>query len=163
MDLVSDLSHCQWSQHNNSCCVFFTDRRCDHRQQPQLSLERRLQINQISMSAIFDFSSLITVLLLCICTTTYLRELRPGIFDAAKEVSVQQCVTVYLCLFSACEDERAIALCGFLALFGLSIRLILCFVAYVNGFDFRASPVKTFPPTISIVSFLTRRIVSHFH
>lgn len=33
------------------------------------------------MSAIFDFSSLVTVLLLLICTCTYLRELRPGIFD----------------------------------------------------------------------------------
>ncbi|EEC48356.1 predicted protein [Phaeodactylum tricornutum CCAP 1055/1] len=37
------------------------------------------------MSAIFDFSSLVTVLLLLICTCTYLRELRPGIFDAARE------------------------------------------------------------------------------
>ena len=36
------------------------------------------------MSAIFDFSSLITVLLLLICTCTYLRELRPAIFDPAK-------------------------------------------------------------------------------
>lgn len=35
------------------------------------------------MSAIFDFSSLITVLLLAICTTTYLRELRPTIFDGS--------------------------------------------------------------------------------
>ena len=33
------------------------------------------------MSAIFDFSSLITVFVLSICTTTYLRELRPAIFD----------------------------------------------------------------------------------
>lgn len=33
------------------------------------------------MSAIFDFSSLITVLLFLICTCTYLRELRPTIFD----------------------------------------------------------------------------------
>lgn len=35
-----------------------------------------------NMSAIFDFSSLITVFVLSICTTTYLRELRPAIFDA---------------------------------------------------------------------------------
>ena len=35
------------------------------------------------MSAIFDFSSLITVFVLSICTTTYLRELRPAIFDAS--------------------------------------------------------------------------------
>lgn len=34
------------------------------------------------MSAIFDVSSLCTVLLLMICTSTYLRELRPTIFDA---------------------------------------------------------------------------------
>mmetsp|Transcript_27710 Transcript_27710/g.76256 ORF Transcript_27710/g.76256 Transcript_27710/m.76256 type:complete len:98 (+) Transcript_27710:77-370(+) len=33
------------------------------------------------MSAFFDFSSLITVLLLLICTTYYIRELRPTIFD----------------------------------------------------------------------------------
>ena len=33
------------------------------------------------MSAIFDFTSLLTVLLLLICTCTYLREMRPGIFD----------------------------------------------------------------------------------
>jgi Protein of unknown function (DUF1242) len=33
------------------------------------------------MSAIFDFSSLVTVFVLSICTTTYLRELRPAIFD----------------------------------------------------------------------------------
>lgn len=33
------------------------------------------------MSAIFNFSSLITVLLLLICTTAYLREMRPAIFD----------------------------------------------------------------------------------
>jgi len=42
------------------------------------------------MSAIFDFSSLITVLLLAICTAAYLRELRPGIFDTVKEVSEQE-------------------------------------------------------------------------
>jgi hypothetical protein len=35
------------------------------------------------MSAIFNFSSLVTALLLSICTTTYLRELRPTIFDGS--------------------------------------------------------------------------------
>jgi Protein of unknown function (DUF1242) len=39
------------------------------------------------MSAIFDFSSLITVLLLLICTCAYLRELRPKIFDSSDAVS----------------------------------------------------------------------------
>jgi len=34
-----------------------------------------------TMSAIFDFSSLLTVLILLICTCTYLRELRPAVFD----------------------------------------------------------------------------------
>ena len=65
------------------------------------------------MSAIFDFSSLITVLLLCICTATYLRELRPGIFDAAKEVSVNKnqavragCVLVFQ---KTGKDELAIS------------------------------------------------------
>ena len=38
------------------------------------------------MSALFDFSSLLTVLLLAICTAAYLRELRPGIFDSAQQV-----------------------------------------------------------------------------
>mmetsp|Transcript_15611 Transcript_15611/g.28217 ORF Transcript_15611/g.28217 Transcript_15611/m.28217 type:complete len:89 (+) Transcript_15611:63-329(+) len=42
------------------------------------------------MSAIFDFSSLITVLLLLICTCTYLRELRPAIFDPAMTPEQQQ-------------------------------------------------------------------------
>jgi hypothetical protein len=41
------------------------------------------------MSAIFDFSSLLTVLLLLICTCTYLRELRPTIFDGGK-VSINE-------------------------------------------------------------------------
>mmetsp|Transcript_62941 Transcript_62941/g.185903 ORF Transcript_62941/g.185903 Transcript_62941/m.185903 type:complete len:82 (+) Transcript_62941:196-441(+) len=36
------------------------------------------------MSAIFDFSSLITVILLLICTCAYLREMRPAIFDDAE-------------------------------------------------------------------------------
>ena len=36
----------------------------------------------IQMSAIFDFSSLVTVLLLLICTATYLRALRPHLFDS---------------------------------------------------------------------------------
>lgn len=36
------------------------------------------------MSAIFDFSSLITVILLLICTCAHLRSLRPTIFDGGK-------------------------------------------------------------------------------
>ena len=36
------------------------------------------------MSAIFDFSSVLMILLLMICTSCYLRELRPGIFDGSK-------------------------------------------------------------------------------
>jgi hypothetical protein len=36
------------------------------------------------MSAIFDFSSLLTVVLLLICTMTYVRELRPAVFDGGK-------------------------------------------------------------------------------
>jgi hypothetical protein len=34
------------------------------------------------MSAIFDFSSVLMILLLMICTCTYLREMRPQLFDA---------------------------------------------------------------------------------
>ena len=37
----------------------------------------------IQMSAIFNFSSLVVVLLLFVCTTAYLRALRPTIFDGS--------------------------------------------------------------------------------
>ena len=37
-----------------------------------------------NMSAIFNFSSLLTVLLLLICTCAYLRDLRPTIFDGGQ-------------------------------------------------------------------------------
>mmetsp|Transcript_1737 Transcript_1737/g.2971 ORF Transcript_1737/g.2971 Transcript_1737/m.2971 type:complete len:82 (+) Transcript_1737:127-372(+) len=37
------------------------------------------------MSAVFDFPSLLTVLLLLICTCAYVREMRPAIFDNAEE------------------------------------------------------------------------------
>jgi hypothetical protein len=43
------------------------------------------------MSAIFDFSSVLMILLLMICTSTYLRELRPGIFDGSQV----RTVTIY--------------------------------------------------------------------
>mmetsp|Transcript_17549 Transcript_17549/g.23206 ORF Transcript_17549/g.23206 Transcript_17549/m.23206 type:complete len:84 (-) Transcript_17549:426-677(-) len=36
------------------------------------------------MSAIFDFSSLLTVLLLLICTCAYVRDMRPTIFDGGE-------------------------------------------------------------------------------
>mmetsp|Transcript_26424 Transcript_26424/g.57941 ORF Transcript_26424/g.57941 Transcript_26424/m.57941 type:complete len:82 (+) Transcript_26424:382-627(+) len=36
------------------------------------------------MSAIFDFSSLLTVVLLLICMATFVREIRPGIYDGGK-------------------------------------------------------------------------------
>mmetsp|Transcript_24592 Transcript_24592/g.52992 ORF Transcript_24592/g.52992 Transcript_24592/m.52992 type:complete len:84 (-) Transcript_24592:494-745(-) len=36
------------------------------------------------MSAIFDFTSLLTVILLLICTCAYLRDMRPTIFDAGQ-------------------------------------------------------------------------------
>jgi hypothetical protein len=42
------------------------------------SRRRRARRN---MSAIFDFSSLVTVLLLIICTCTYVRAMRPSVFD----------------------------------------------------------------------------------
>mmetsp|Transcript_19898 Transcript_19898/g.37729 ORF Transcript_19898/g.37729 Transcript_19898/m.37729 type:complete len:89 (-) Transcript_19898:204-470(-) len=41
------------------------------------------------MSAIFDFSSLLTVLLLLICTCAYIREMRPTIFDPAPPTAQQ--------------------------------------------------------------------------
>mmetsp|Transcript_19932 Transcript_19932/g.47147 ORF Transcript_19932/g.47147 Transcript_19932/m.47147 type:complete len:82 (-) Transcript_19932:29-274(-) len=36
------------------------------------------------MSAIFDFTSLITVVLLLICTAAFVREIRPGIYDGGR-------------------------------------------------------------------------------
>jgi len=42
-----------------------------------------------TMSAIFDFASLITVVLLLICTTAYLREMRPAMFDGGQVRSSQ--------------------------------------------------------------------------
>lgn len=40
------------------------------------------------MLAIFDFGSLLTVLLLLICTCAYIREMRPSIFDPAPSTVV---------------------------------------------------------------------------
>jgi hypothetical protein len=37
------------------------------------------------MSAIFDFSSVLMILLLMICTCTYLREMKPNVFDGGSE------------------------------------------------------------------------------
>ena len=45
------------------------------------------------MSAIFDFSSLMTVILLFICTCTYVRGMRQSIFDDTKKDPQQQEVT----------------------------------------------------------------------
>ena len=46
-----------------------------------LFIKNRNQEKAKRMSAIFDFSSLLTVFLLLVCTATYIRELRPTIFD----------------------------------------------------------------------------------
>jgi hypothetical protein len=68
------------------------------------------------MSAIFDFSSLLTVLLLLICTTTYLRELRPSIFDGSviqnnnnKDVSdlVRRYRSVFVCCMLGMNKSEA--------------------------------------------------------
>jgi len=50
------------------------------------------------MSALFDFSSLLTVLLLMICTCTYLREYRPKIFDPTLPVQVSTVLLLFLLL-----------------------------------------------------------------
>ena len=42
------------------------------------------------MSAIFDFSSVLMILLLMICSCTYLREMKPNIFDGSKERDASQ-------------------------------------------------------------------------
>ena len=44
------------------------------------------------MSAIFDFSSLLTVILLIICTCAYLRDMRPTIFDGGQVRGTEICV-----------------------------------------------------------------------
>ena len=59
------------------------------------------------MSAIFDFSSVLMIVLLMICTSTYIREIRPNIFDGSKvcydvilllllydQESIHECTTV---------------------------------------------------------------------
>ena len=40
-----------------------------------------------SMSALFDFPSMLVVVLLLICTSAYARSLRPGVFDNAVDPS----------------------------------------------------------------------------
>lgn len=56
------------------------------------------------MSAIFNFSSLITVLLLLICTTAYLREMRPAIFDggmvSSENFKFKLVGWVYACMYT---------------------------------------------------------------
>jgi hypothetical protein len=51
-----------------------------------------------TMSAIFDFSSVLMILLLMICTCTYLREMRPTIFDGGKVSKAISCVCVCVCM-----------------------------------------------------------------
>lgn len=50
----------------------------------QMPRSHFISATTFTMSALFDFASLVTVLLLLICTCTYLRELRPVIFDGGK-------------------------------------------------------------------------------
>ncbi|KAL3810199.1 LOW QUALITY PROTEIN: hypothetical protein ACHAXA_001620 [Cyclostephanos tholiformis] len=45
------------------------------------------------MSAIFDFSSLLTCLLLLIATCTYLRDMRPTIFDSGQTLQPDEAKT----------------------------------------------------------------------
>lgn len=48
------------------------------------------------MSALFDFPSLLTVILLIICTSTFIRSLRPTIFDDATAIAEAQAQNVPL-------------------------------------------------------------------
>ena len=48
------------------------------------------------MSAIFDFSSLLTVILLLICTCAYLRDMRPTIFDGGQVSCLRACFALLL-------------------------------------------------------------------
>jgi len=56
----------------------------------------------IAMSAIFDFSSLLTVLLLLICTCAYIREMRPTIFDPAPPAVRPFCCWCCCCCCCCC-------------------------------------------------------------
>jgi hypothetical protein len=58
-----------------------------------------------TMSAIFDFSSLLTVILLLICTCAYLRDMRPTIFDGGK-VSLKSCVSNTIVFGSSYLTDR---------------------------------------------------------
>jgi hypothetical protein len=54
------------------------------REEGRRGSDRDNRRQQPNMSAIFDFSSLLTVILLLICTCAYLRDMRPTIFDGGK-------------------------------------------------------------------------------
>lgn len=63
------------------------------------------------MSAIFDFSSVLMIILLMICTSTYLRELRPGIFDGSTvRRGTNFCASMRLMAIIA-SSRRVISLC----------------------------------------------------
>jgi len=62
------------------------DRYGDRRNVREAEGTHKATISRTTMSAIFDFSSLMTVLLLLICTCAYLRELRPTVFDDNAQV-----------------------------------------------------------------------------
>ena len=59
------------------------------------------------MSAIFDFSSLLTVILLLICTCAYLRDMRPTIFDGGQ---VRRLVCCFVAL-EALEEMQGVKKC----------------------------------------------------
>lgn len=90
-------------------------------QNSTLSLFEPLRQRKASMvAAIFDFSSVLLILLLSVCTCTYLRELRPNIFDGG------QVCEVYQSCFELCNDNNVstcFACTFYLTLF--SLRCVL--------------------------------------
>jgi Protein of unknown function (DUF1242) len=67
------------------------------------------------MSAIFDFSSILMIFLLMVCTTTYLRELRPTIFDGTQVRRSLDCSRTFFIFVHLCSTWSASCCCWQLA------------------------------------------------
>lgn len=92
------------------------------------------------MSAIFDFSSLLTVILLLICTCAYLRDMRPTIFDGGQVSWLRACYALLLWKDGSSAEgsklKNAIMLKFLLKLYAHSslIAMLLCrYRKPVNG------------------------------
>ena len=64
------------------------------------------------MSALFDFSSFLVMLLLIICSTTFARSLRPEIFNVSKDVRATTGVMGLLWKFSRIGERKSLWVSG---------------------------------------------------